>query len=275
MRLRRYLLTVTLFSLTVMLFYLLNCGVHWNGIFRPLALGLIRGDNPYTSDAYFNPPWALIPIIPFALLPSRLGFALYASVSMWAIGYVAYRRGARKWMLAAYLAMPLTFYNGLDVNVDWMVAVGYILPPVWGLPLVLIKPQLGIGVAFYWAVRTFKDGGIKSTVLTFTPAAILFGLSIFMYGNYFLKYERLIKSQEVLWFTSIPVAVVLLAFALRENKAGYAIAASPFLAPYISPGSLPIALLGIIEHPHLSLPALLGLWILSIEEIAYLLIKIL
>ncbi len=270
----RFLLLVPLFALTVLVFYILNTGVHWNGIFRPLALGILHGNNPYDCGAYFNPPWALIPIIPFALLPSRLGFALYASISMWAIGYVAYRRGARKWMLVAYLAMPLTLYNGLDINVDWMVAVGYILPPILGLPLVLLKPQIGIGIAFYWFILSIRQGGIVKTIITFAPVTVMFAASYLLFGNYFLKYERLTQNYAVIWVTSIPVAVILLATALREKNAGYAIAASPFLAPYISPGSLPIAMLGVLEHPRLALPALLGLWIVSIEEIAYLLMDI-
>ncbi len=266
----KFAIFIALFGLTVGLLYLVPQENHWFGIFRPATLRLISLKNPYDIKSFFNPPWGLIPLIPFSLLPVKLGRVLYAAISMFGLGYAAWRMGARKWIWIAFMLMPLTIFNGLNVNLDWMVAIGFLLPPRWGLFLILLKPQLGIGLAFYWFIQAFRSGGIKNVATTFGPVGLAFALSFILYGNYFAKASFMVGSERILWYTSIPVATVLLALSLRTKTPGYAIAAGPFLAPYINPASAPIALLGLINNPHLAIPALLGMWVLSIDPIVYL-----
>ncbi len=258
-----------LIILVAVVFYIPNFGDHWHSIFRPAVFKLIQGQNPYDIELFFNPPWALIPIIPFALLPERIGNALFASISLFGLGYIAWRMGARKWILVAFMLMPWTLYSGINVNLDWLVAVGFLLPPRWGLFLILLKPQLGIGLAFFWLIQAFHEGGIRKVITTFVPVGLAFIGSILLYGNYFMKFITLTGFQKISWYLFVPVAIALLAASLRDKKAGLAIVAGPFLSPYTQPYSVPIAMLGVMENPHLLIPSLLGLWILSIDPIVY------
>ncbi len=143
---------------------------------------------------------------------------------MFVLGYAAWRMGARKYILAAYLLMPFTLYNGLNVNLDWLVAFGFLLPPQLGLFLVLLKPQLGIGIAMYWFVLAFRKGGVKEIFLVFGPVTFSLLLSIIIFGPYFLNAKSLFwQGIQPIWFLGIPVAVVLLFEAIRNKKSGLAI----------------------------------------------------
>mgnify|MGYP007001833934 FL=1 len=161
--------------------------------------------------------------------------------------------------------MPLPFFNILNINLDIFVALGFLLPPRWGLCLVLLKPQLGIGIGIYWFIMAFKSGGLKRVASTFAPASLLFIASLLIYGNYIQKSAELLNYRQMIWHISIPVGLILLTAALRMNQSGYAIAAGPFFAPYIMPYSMPIALLGLIDNPYLAIPAILGLTIIVID----------
>jgi len=48
-------------------------GTDWVTSFKPATLALIHGENIYLeSYKFFNPPWIVFPLIPFAFLPDRI-----------------------------------------------------------------------------------------------------------------------------------------------------------------------------------------------------------
>jgi len=55
----------------------LQLGVDWYLVIRPGCLAMLRGESPFDAVPYFGfPPWALLPFMPLALLPERLGRAI-------------------------------------------------------------------------------------------------------------------------------------------------------------------------------------------------------
>ena len=50
-------------------------GVDWETYYRPAALGLLAGIDPYAIQGFFHPIWTLLPILPLAWLPLSIGRA--------------------------------------------------------------------------------------------------------------------------------------------------------------------------------------------------------
>jgi len=224
-----------------------SVGVDWKGAFRPASLDLLRGENPY-SRGFFNPPWILLPLIPVALFPSALG----ASV-IFALNLVAYLFTARKLGLKLLPILVFVLFSGMLVvsmngNIEGLLSLGFLLPPEFGLLLVLAKPQFGIGVAIFWIVQAFRNGGIKSAILISLPVMVAYLLSFLLFG---LWPFRSIVLDTAWWNASIfpygiPVGLALLALSIYKNKIGFAIASSPFFAPYLTGHTWAVVWLGLL-----------------------------
>jgi len=253
-------LALSFLALTSIIYFLYPVRSHWSEIFRPAALEIIQFKNPYSIEKFFNPPWALIPIIPFAILPEKIGNALYASISLFGFAYAAYKMGARWYVLLIFMILPQTLYNGIQVNVDWLVAIGFTLPPQIGLFFILLKPQIGIFLALYWFIEAWKKDKIKMVSRTFGPVSIAFLLSFLLFGFYFEKGSFLLGYEgRTLLPMSIPFGLLLFITAFRLKQSGYSITCFPLLTPYFQPYSLPLAALGIIRYPILVIPFLIGI----------------
>lgn len=131
---------------------------HWATIYRPVTLEFLAGRTPYSNSSFFNPVWALLPLIPAALLPEALGHALIGAVSLVSFALVAYRVSGKAWLAAAFLLAPPVFYHAYQINLDFLVALGFLMPPQIGLFFIVIKPQIGVGVGVFWLVETWRAG---------------------------------------------------------------------------------------------------------------------
>lgn len=228
-------------------------GVDWKGAFRPAALLMLSGQNPFAVGGYHNPPWALIPLIPIALLPEQLGAAVVLVLNFFAYGFIAYRLKAKPLPLVLFLLSPVVIFCGSTGNIDWLAALGFLMPPQIGLFFVLMKPQIGAVLAVFWLVEAWRKGGRLQVFRTFAPVTIVFMLSLILYGFWPLQMAGMPNDlyNRSMWPLSIPVGLVLLVYALRTRKAGLSLTAAPFLSPYV--------------NIHSYAPALLGLGVNSIE----------
>lgn len=90
--------------------YLYPGGIDWINTYRPAALSVLAFRSPYTIEIFHSPPWAVIPLIPLAVLPERIGFGFNFCLGMVSTGYVAYRLGAKPLTIAAILlSYPVLF----------------------------------------------------------------------------------------------------------------------------------------------------------------------
>lgn len=108
-------------------------GVDWTEVYRPAALSLLKGQNPYDIPGYYNPPWTLLFLIPFAVLPEPVGRGLLFVLTLVIVAIVAIRLGANRVSLIVFLCSPPVLQGLLDSNVDWLALLGFILPPRLGL----------------------------------------------------------------------------------------------------------------------------------------------
>src|SRR5262245_62932909 len=89
------------FILVILIFILIWFGPEmsdwqdWKNTYRPAALAVAHGRSPYTVEIYYAAPWAVIPLIPFALLPERFGYVLFFLFGLSTFTFIAYKLGAK------------------------------------------------------------------------------------------------------------------------------------------------------------------------------------
>ncbi|MGC8880025.1 MAG: hypothetical protein ACP5R2_12460 [Anaerolineae bacterium] len=212
-------------------------GVDWHEAFRPAALALLSGRSPYDIDKFYNPPWGLLPLLPLALLPEGLGRGLLFAISLLSFAIVAHRLKASPPALLVFLLSPPVLHGLVNANIDWLAMLGFILPPQLGLPFVLIKPQVGIGMAIFWLAEAWREGRFRKVLQIFWPTLLLSTASVALYGlwplhlQYVTDHSRNFNTS--LWPLSIPVGLALSALSIYKRNHRYAMASAPFLSPHV------------------------------------------
>ena len=259
-------LTILVIGLIAAMSAFLPQAVDWHGAFRPAALEVLHGHSPFNADGFYHAPWGIIPLIPLAVLPEPIGRALLALISLVSYAYVAYKLGARPIAIAFLLVSPPVLHLIINGNLDWMAAIGFILPPQWGLFFIAIKPQMGIAVAPFWLIEAWRQGGLKLTIKTFAPFTAVLLLSFALFGLWPLGATRTTDLwwNASLWPVSIPVGLALFVASIRKRKIEYAMAASPCLSPNVLLHSWVGTLLAIVSSVPETIAAVIGLWILVI-----------
>lgn len=246
--------------------YLYPGGIDWINTYRPATLSVLSLRSPYAIEIFHSPPWAVLPLIPLAVLPERIGFGFNFCIGMISTGYVAYRLGAKPLTIAAILLSYPVLFSNIYGNIDWLVYLGLILPPRWGLFFVLIKPQAGIGLAIYWLVECYREGGFRNIASHFAPVIGATLISFVLFGWWpAAGFTEIGKSFDAsLWPQSFPIGLVILASAIRTRRPGLALASSPFLSPYVTPSSWGAAILGLLPQEIETIIAVIGIWILRL-----------
>lgn len=263
---------VALFSIAAVIILLgvihfLPVGMDWH-IFRNVGRAMVNSQDIYAEQSYFNAPWLAALLIPFALQDDATGNALIFILGFVSFAYVAYRFGARKMALVIFLLSPGVLANQVFPNVDWLVLLGVLLKPQYGLFLLVIKPQVGIGVALIWLIQAWQAGRIRGVVKTFTPISLALALSIAVYGLWFLRGSNLTSSvwNASLFPYSLPFGIVLLWFALRRLRPDWAISATVLCSPYVFSPSWSGAFLSFARSAPAMLIATIAWW--SIRMVA-------
>ena len=239
-------------------------GVDWDSTFRPAARMVLAGENPYTIATFRNVPWTILPLLPFAVLPEAFSGKVFFIANIFLYAFVAKKAGASTLGIIAFLLSPPVMYGLKMSNVDVLVLLGFTLPPTIGLFFILIKPQMGIMMFFFWLVKTLKRGGWKETLKTFAPVTITMVMAIV-----FFDYSPLQRSFTLidtnwnarLWPWALPLGLLFFATSVRNLTAEGAIAASPFLSPYLAYHSWAGALLALIKKDFELMVVVLGMWL--------------
>jgi hypothetical protein len=241
-------------------------GIDWHETFRPAAVAALHGTSPYSVTGFLNPPWAVLPFVPLALLPEAVGRAIVLVVSATALGLSAHRLGARPLALAAFLLSPIVIHGLLNASVDWLVLLGFILPPQIGLFFVVIKPQVGGALVLFWLVEAWRAGGLKEVARVFWPITAATLLSFLFFGLWPLRFGHTLSYwwNASLWPMSIPVGLALMVMAYKKRSARYAMGADPCLSTYVLFHSWVGALVALAAAEAEMVAAVIGLWALVI-----------
>jgi hypothetical protein len=241
-------------------------GRDWIRYFWPATRALLAGQSPYSVEGFYNPPWALLPLIPFTVLPAEISAAVLATISLLCFAFAAHKMGASPIVLALFVFSPHVLKTSLNGNNDALVALGLVLPPQIGLFLVLLKPQIGWPVALFWLWQAWKAGRLREVGRVFAPVGAAFIASFLLYGFWPLHTLGTIGRD---WNISsfpflIPFGLAILYHALKTESVNLALLSAPTLTPYFSFISLPVPLLGLLSHRTEAIAAILGLWLVQI-----------
>lgn len=244
-------------------------GDDWPLAFRSATLILLHGQSPYTAGiGFYNPPWALLPLIPITLLPFQLGRLVLFLVSLAAFAYSAHKLTSHPISIILFItSMPVVFCL-LAGNLDWMVMVAFITPAPFALILAAIKPQVGVGIAFYWLLESWRQGGIGLVIKNFTPVGLLLVASFLLYGFYPLSFSEL---DHAAWNAApfpylIPFGIFVLASIVRSQENRYLMATGLFFSPYFGVPSLFVFLVPFLERPKVLFVAWVLLWIMILAK---------
>jgi hypothetical protein len=245
-------------------------GIDWRLTYRPAALALLRGDSPYgvgvaPEAPFFAAPWGLLPLLPLAWLPAQTGRLVVMLAGVVVFAYAAYRLGASPFAMAVFLVSPPVVHCIVNANIEWLPLLGFALPPRLGLLLVTIKPQTGVAVAVFWLVEGWRKGGWREIVSVSWPLATVFVVSVVAFGWWPLQLPQVLgvgaSFNSSLWPFSIPVGLTLLVTAIQKRKAAFAMAASPFLSPYVLFHGWSSAVIALVRNPMQLIASVVGLWI--------------
>jgi len=236
----------------------LPLGLDWTGTFLPA----ISSDAPYDHPGFYSPPWVITLFTPLTWLPAPIAvwIIILGSIIAWIL--VMRKLGASLMVILMMLLTPQLWWGVLYANLYFMIPLGLLLPRPLGLIFVLAKPQAGIGIAIFWIIDSFLQGGWKSLLKTVTPICVISLLYCIPYGVWPLE---LFSAVKVGWNLSVfpylaGAGVILLIHAVRSRKPGLAIAAGPFISPYVGAQSLPVAALGLLPSELETGITLVALW---------------
>jgi hypothetical protein len=235
--------------MTAVAYYRIPFGIDWTDAFRPAVWDLLSGRDPYNGE-FFNPPWTLILLAPFALLPETVGAAAMFSAGVFAYGYLLLRLGYRPLATALFVFSPLTLMCYINGNIDWLALLGLVMPPWIGLFFLAIKPQITAGAIVFILYQAYRSGGLRGLVKTAGPVAVAGLASAVIWPGMIARAPAL---QDATWNASVfpgllPLGVGLLVWVVRKGKLRHAAGSSVFVAPYLAPHSWAIALLALDDY---------------------------
>lgn len=247
-------------------------GIDWTLTFRPGALAMLRGESPYAAiPIYSAPPWTTLVLIPLAVLPEAVGRALLLAASLAALAYAAWRLGASPLALAVFVLSPPVLHCLLNANLDFVVVLGFVLPPPVGLFFIATKPQVGSVVGLFWCVEAWRKGGWRGLLRVAGPVAVAYLISFALYGFWPSHYLSIARTSETwnasLWPLGIPIGLALTVQALRTRLVRWAMPASVCLSPYVLFHSYSAALVALVRQVPLLIAAVVGLWIAVVVRV--------
>ncbi|MCW4004951.1 MAG: hypothetical protein NWE95_13690 [Candidatus Bathyarchaeota archaeon] len=159
----------------------------------------------------------------------------------------------------ALLMISPPVMNGLQMgNIDWAVLLGATLPVSSGLWLLVIKPHLSMIPTALQCARVLRIGWTEY-LLVVGPVAISLALAwMLRLWNPVIRLH-FTWSQDV-WPWGAPFGIWLAWLAWKRDDMRLALAASPFLSPYLAFHSWSLALVGLIGRRRTLIIAVLGLW---------------
>lgn len=211
-------------------------GVDWLQYHETAKL-LWRGESIYGTKVgaeclYYNAPWLLLLLFPVAILPFRLGYAIFSVLNLGLVLGVAYRLQLSPRQLALLTLSPPVAYVLIHGQVDIFVVSLCLLLPLEFIPLVVAaKPHAALALVLK-ALPAWR----KTVVITLVGLL----LSLLIWGNWPLTVLTLPRPFAVnpnnfwlnFWPNQLPLAVLFLVLAIDRRDDFFLLAASPFMSPY-------------------------------------------
>ncbi len=221
--------------------------------------------NPYQAPNFVNPPWAAVLMIPFGYLSLPAAVLIQACLFFVLLTIVMFKFGGNARSVAIALTTYLTLFAVNELNLDWLVLIGLLIPATYSGLFLLIKPQNALG---YWlsltpykllfAVLGTLIVGLVSLVLWPNWPAMMFSG-----GNNLTARVYNLAPMAVLprWLSAL-IAIWFGWKAIRRHDPIRGIWAWLFIVPYIGSYSLVLAFaLLAVRHPRIALIVNIASWL--------------
>jgi hypothetical protein len=221
---------------------------------------------PYDTPGFVNPPWTAALLLPIGWLPLEVATLLQASLYFAILTGIIFKFGGGLRATLITVTSFIAFDAVLELNIDWLVCLGLLIPIRWSMPLLVIKPQNALG--YYLAAKP-RDLLVAVVVLI---ALVLVSLLVWGWwpepllaniGRYSLgRAYNLAPVSLMPWPIAVVIGVGIAWLALRRRDPVLGILGGLFFAPYITLYSLllPLALIA-LRWPRLAIVVSLALWI--------------
>ena len=227
--------------------------------------------DPYTGmSGFFSPPWAVIPLVPFEWMPLPVATLVQALLYFGLLGWIAYRYEIRLAGLLAVMLSPLALDAVLEINIDWIAAIGLIIPPEFSPIFLAVKPQTFPGYIFTFNWRQL----VRATLITLVTLLISFLIwGVDWLQALWLEFgtRSLATNASLSLWSYLPVwiplllGLALLVYAFRRQDDVLKILAGFFFTPYLPMYTAIIPFLFLcIRYPRVGVFVTAGLWMISI-----------
>jgi hypothetical protein len=210
--------------------------------------------NPYMiSPGFYAPPWMLLVLAPIALLE------LQTARWVWfALGIICYIIAFKRLQLSNLSVMvlllnPFVYFDLMLGNYQWLIFLGATLPVAFGSWIVILKPQVSFVLFGLWLKQRRWVSLIPIAAL-----AALFALQAYALPNP----GGMFWSTDV-WPYGIPVGIALAWFAVKRDDMLLALAAAPFLTPYVGVTTWTMALLPLTRNKFALAAGMLVSWVVG------------
>ena len=236
--------------------------VDFTTVFYPVAQTPLH---PYAVPGFISPPWTALLIAPFAIIPYGIGRVLISLVNLLVAGLLVLKYGGGKLALLVTLtSYPVLFLLGSG-SVEFLPMLGMLLN--WPI-LILVKPQSGALALLIWFKRA------KNKLAFALCMAALLGVSLLVWWNWpWLMLENIRTLPAALasplnkinlWPWGIPVGLVALYAAWKQDDELLAIVATWLLSPHVVYHSLAMGLaLLSARRPRLALVVSVALYAIA------------
>lgn len=195
---------------------------------------------PYSVPGFVNPPWTMVFLAPFSLLPLEWAVLAQMLIYFLTLTVIIHKFGRGRVRLAAIVALtsPLALDTALELNIDWLVCLGLLVPPSYSAPLLLVKPQNALGYLLSFSWRDLIRWGIVALITAL--------VSFLVWGNWIQGWIDNTQSKLVVWAINVaPVALIgipgaillglaLAVVAVRRHDPVWGILAGVCFVPYLA-----------------------------------------
>lgn len=129
---------------------------------------------PYDTVGFVNVPWAALLLVPFGLIPLELSTLIQTILYFLCLTVLVKRIGGTRRHILLALTSFVALDATLELNVDWLIALGILLPVVWSGPFLIVKPQVALGI--------YAGAHLRQLVLAALVVGVVLALSVLLWG---------------------------------------------------------------------------------------------
>ncbi len=243
--------------------------------FRPVVDNFFH---PY-NVAVVMPPWMVVFLAPFRFVPllasTLLQTALFFAIFTAVIFKFGGRMGATLIVLTSYIAMDAI----IQMNLEWVVLLGLLVPLRWSAPMLAIKPHIAFGYYFGFPWRRWVPVAVVGAAVFLISLVVWwlwpldFVAMLQVWEDHVTRVYNAAPSGWMTPFVSVPIGIALAIWAYRRQDPLLGIMSGVFITPYIAFYSLviPFAMLA-IRLPKIALVISVMIWVIIGGYGAYLII---